>query len=104
MLAVTGVQRASALPDVPTVSEAGIPGYEMNTWYCVLAPAATPPDVVNKLGTEIARIVKLPQVRERLGHEGLEPAGTMPQAFAAYIKSEVAKWAKVARSAGIKID
>ena len=104
VLAVTGAQRAGALPDVPTVSEAGIPGYEMNTWYGVLAPAATPPDIVNKLGTEIVRIVKLPPVRERLGHEGLDPAGTLPQEFAAYIKAEVAKWAKVARTAGIKID
>ena len=86
------------------MSEAGIPGYEMNTWYGVLAPAATPPDIVNKLGTEIVRIVKLPQVRERLGHEGLDPAGTTPQEFAAYIKAEVAKWAKVARAAGIKIE
>jgi tripartite-type tricarboxylate transporter receptor subunit TctC len=104
VLAVTGTQRAAALPDVPTVSEAGVPGYEMNSWYGVLAPAATPQDIVNKAGTEIARIVKLPQVRERLSHEGLEPAGTTPQAFAAYIKVEVAKWAKVARSAGIKIE
>lgn len=99
-----GARRAAALPDVPTVSEAGVPGYEMNSWYGVLAPAATPQDVVNKAGAEIARIVKLSQVRERLSHEGLEPAGTTPQEFAAYIKAEVAKWARVVRSAGIKVE
>ena len=104
VLAVTGSQRAAALPDVPTVSEAGVAGYEMNSWYGVLAPAATPPDIVNKAGAEIARIVKLQPVRERLSHEGLEPAGTLPPEFAAYIKAEVAKWARVVKSAGIRID
>lgn len=104
VLAVTGSQRATAIPDVPTVSEVGVPGYEMNSWYGVLAPAATPQDIVNKAGAEIARIVKLPQVRERLSHEGLEPAGTTPQEFAAYIKAEVAKWTRVVRTAGIKVE
>ena len=104
VLAVTGAQRAAAIPDVPTVSEAGVDGYEMNSWYGVLMPGATPPDIVNKVGAEIARIVKLRETRERMSHEGLEPAGTLPPEFAAYIKSEVAKYAKVVRAAGIKID
>ena len=103
-LAVTGSSRASAIPDLPTIAEAGLPGYAMNSWYGVLAPASTPRDIVEKLSTEIVRIVRLPDVRERLVSEGQEPAGTTAEAFAAYLRAEVEKWARVVKAAGIPVE
>jgi tripartite-type tricarboxylate transporter receptor subunit TctC len=103
-LAVTGSSRAAAIPDLPTIAEAGIPGYELNSWYGVLAPAATPRDIVQKLSAEIVRIVRLPDVREHLVYEGQEPAGTTAEAFAAYLRAEVEKWARVVRVAGIPVE
>jgi len=100
-LASTGARRAAAVPDLPTVAEAGVPGYELNSWYGVLAPAATPHDIVAKLNAEMVRILRLSETRERLTHEGVEPAGTTSEEFAAYIKAEIAKWARVIRAAGI---
>jgi tripartite-type tricarboxylate transporter receptor subunit TctC len=100
-LAVTGAARTQAMAQLPTVAEAGIPGYEMNSWYGVLAPGATPRDIVLKLSAEIVRIIKLPETRERLAHEGQEAAGTTADEFAAYLRSEVEKWSRVVKSAGI---
>lgn len=103
-LAVTGRARSSALPDLPTVAEAGVPGYELNSWYGVLAPAHTSPEIVNKLGSEIIRVLRLPDVRERMLHEGVEPAGTTPEEFGAYIRSEIAKWTRVVKATGARVD
>jgi len=100
-LASTGARRAAAVPDLPTVAETGVPGYELNSWYGVLAPAATPHDIVAKLNAEMIRILRLPETRERLTHEGVEPAGTTSEEFAAYIKAEIAKWARMIKTAGI---
>jgi tripartite-type tricarboxylate transporter receptor subunit TctC len=87
---------------LPTVAETGVKGYEASTWYGVLAPARTPRAVIERLHGEIVKIVAAPEIRERLGAQGFEPAGTTPEEFAGYIKFEIAKWGKVIRTAGIK--
>jgi tripartite-type tricarboxylate transporter receptor subunit TctC len=94
-LAVTGSQRSSLLPDLPTIAESGLPGYEMINWLGMFAPAGTPRTVVERLSTEIVRIITSPDVRERLNALGAEPAPLAGDAFAPFVKSEVAKWAKV---------
>ena len=101
-LAVTGPRRASALPDVPTVAQAGLPGYESVQWYGVLAPAGTPAAVVNKLQAEIVRALKTPEVRAAMAQEGADPVGSTADEFAVFIRSEIAKWAQVVKTAGIQ--
>ena len=103
-LAVAAPTRTPVLPDVPTIAEAaGLPGYGMVSWFGVLAPAGTPSQVIARLNTEINRIVQNPQVaKEKLGPVGLEPVGTTPEAFAEVLKTELVKYAKVAKDAGIK--
>jgi tripartite-type tricarboxylate transporter receptor subunit TctC len=101
-LAVTSGKRTDALPGVPTIAEAGVPGYESVQWYGVLAPAGTPRDVVQRLYTEIAKALRSGDVRERLAADGAEPVGNTPEEFAAFIRAEIDKWAKVARAAGIQ--
>jgi tripartite-type tricarboxylate transporter receptor subunit TctC len=103
-LALTAAKRSPALPDVPTVAESGVAGYETASWYGVLAPAGTPQPIVDRLNREIVRIVQLPEVRERLAAEGAEPVGNSPEEFAAHIKRELARWAKVIRQARIQPD
>ena len=100
--AVTGAKRSAALPELPTMQEAGVKGYESSTWYGVLAPTGTPVDIVNKLNAEIVGILKQPETNERLSQEGAEPVGNTPAQFGAHIKSEIEKWRKVIRAAGIK--
>jgi tripartite-type tricarboxylate transporter receptor subunit TctC len=94
-------KRSTALPDVPTGAEAGLPGFVANAWYGILAPAGTPADTVTKLQQEIARILETSEVKERFAQQGAEPIGNTPDEFDAFIKSEVAKWAKVVQDAGI---
>ena len=101
-LAVTTPKRLAALPDVPTVAESGLPGYETSTWGGLLAPAGTPAATVALLNAEVDRILALPDVRQRFENAGMEPAGGTPQQFAAFIASETTKWAKVAAQAGIQ--
>lgn len=101
-LAVTTPKRLPALPDVPTVAEAGLPGYETSTWGGLLAPAGTPKAVVAKLAAETTRILALPDVRERMLAAGVEPVGGTPEQYAAFIGSEMVKWGKVAKAAGIQ--
>ncbi len=100
-LALTGAKRSSALPEVPTVAEAGVPGYVTSSWYGVLAPAGTPKPVIDRLSREIIKIVQMPEVRERLAGEGAEPVGSTPAEFAAHIKAELARWSKVIKQANI---
>jgi tripartite-type tricarboxylate transporter receptor subunit TctC len=100
-LAVTSAKRSEALPDVPTIAEAGVPGYESVQWYGVLAPAGTAREIVTRLHAEIVRALGEPDVRERLAADGAEPVGSTPEQFAAFIRSEIDKWARVARAAGI---
>ena len=101
-LGTTGAQRAAVLPEYPTVAEAGVPGYEASQWYGVLAPAQTPGEIVKRLHTEVVRILKTPDMRQKLVADGTDPVGSSPDEFARYIRSELAKWGKVARDAGIK--
>ena len=103
-LAVTGGHRSPALPELPTMTEAGIRGYESSTWYGVLAPKATPRAVIMKLHNEIVAIITLPQVKNHLLVEGAEPVGNTPEQFGAFIKSEIDKWGKVIRAAGLRSD
>ena len=100
-LAVTTVTRSPALPDLPTMQEGGVPRYEVTPWYGVVAPAGTPPAIVNKLNREIVRIVHLPDVIQKMATDGSEPVGSTPEQFAAHIKSEVEKWRDLIRKTGI---
>jgi tripartite-type tricarboxylate transporter receptor subunit TctC len=104
VLAVTGKHRSPELPGVPTVDEAGVPGYEVSPWYGLLAPAGTPPAVVARLSSEVTRIVRAPQMREQLAAQGAEPAGGTPEEFAKTLRDDAAVWGKVVKEAGIRAD
>ena len=102
--AVTSPQRLAQLPDVPTVAEAGLPGYDSTGWFGVVAPAGTPPAVIARLNAEFTAALNDEAVRSTLRAQGVEPSPSTPEAFEAYIRSETAKWAKVIRTANIKIE
>jgi tripartite-type tricarboxylate transporter receptor subunit TctC len=99
-LAVTTVNRSALLPDLPTIAEAGLTGYEANNWFGVLVPAKTPRVIVTQLNREIVSILNAPDVKESLFRQGFEPSPSTPEAFGAYIKSESVKWAKVVKESG----
>ena len=101
-LAVTGAQRSPAAKELPTMIEAGVKGYESSTWYGLLAPAGTPADIVGKLSAEVVAILKSPEMNDRLSKEGADPVGNTPAEFARHIQSEIEKWRKVIRAAGIQ--
>ena len=103
-LAVTSAKRSPVTPDVPTLAEAGLPGYEVINWYGVLGPAGLPKDMVAKLNGEIHRILTLPDVKERLASQGAEVLTSTPQEFGIFIKSETEKWAKVVQFSGARVD
>ena len=104
LLATTGKQRMPNLPEVPTIREAGIEGADVLIWYGVVAPAATPKDVVARLNREIVKIMNTPDVREKFSQQGVDPASSTPDEFAQMIRDEVTRWGKVIRSAGIKLE
>jgi tripartite-type tricarboxylate transporter receptor subunit TctC len=101
-LAVTTASRASAMPELPTLHESGLPGYERSSWQGVLAPAGTPAEVIAQLNAAIAEAVNSPELKEAFRREGLDPHTTTPQAFAAHIRSETARTAKLFRQIGLK--
>jgi tripartite-type tricarboxylate transporter receptor subunit TctC len=101
-IAVTTLKRSAALPDLPTIAESGLAGYDANTWGGILAPAGTPKDVAGKLNVEINKALAAADVRAKLAAAGIEIQGGTPGVFADYIKAEVAKWAKVTKDAGIE--
>jgi tripartite-type tricarboxylate transporter receptor subunit TctC len=103
-LAVTGLARSPKLPDIPTVSESGLPGYEVVLWYGVSAPAKTPASIVNRLNQDIVAIMQSTEMRERLASEAGQPVGNTPEQFEKIIRADVAKWAKIVRESGIKAD
>jgi tripartite-type tricarboxylate transporter receptor subunit TctC len=103
-LGVTSRQRSAVVPDVPTIAESGLPGYEATTWYGMLAPAKTPRSIVNRLNQEMSDVLKLPDIREKLLAQGLEPVGNKPAEFASIISTELVKWSKVVATAGLKAE
>ena len=103
-LAVTGRARVPAFPSIPTVAEQGYPGFEFNSWFGVLAPAGTPPAAVRRLNRELARILQLPETRERFAALGIEPTSSTPERFATQIKEELARWTPIVKAANIKED
>ena len=102
-LAVSPAKRSAAVPELPTVAEAGVPGYDSGAWFGLVAPANTPKDIVAKLSRETARILKLPDVSARLLDLGAEPVGGTPEQFSAHIKAEITKWAKVIKDANVEL-
>ena len=103
-LAVTGAQRLSLAPEVPTVSEAGLPGYEVTSWYGIVAPARTPRPVIARLSNEVAKIAHDPKMKARLLSQGLELVGSTPEEFDAHIRREIEKWQKVLTAANLRQD
>lgn len=103
-LAVSSAGRSKAFPELPSVAEAGVPGYEVSGWYGLVAPAATPQPVIVRLNRELVRVLQLPDIVEYFAKDGIEPAGSAPDRFAAHVRVEVAKWKKVVDAAGIAID
>lgn len=103
-IAVTSARRSPSLPELPTVAEAGVKGYEVSTWYGVLAPARTPKGIVTRLHGEIVKILAAAETRDKLLAQGFEPVGSTPDEFGVYIQSEIAKWGKVIKAAGIKAE
>jgi tripartite-type tricarboxylate transporter receptor subunit TctC len=103
-LAVTTLKRSPLIPELPSIAEAGVPGYSIDSWYGIVAPAKTSPAVVNKLNAEIVRALKSPNVAAHLVKEGSVPVGSSPAEFASTIQAEIAKWAKVIAAAKLKFE
>ena len=102
--AVTSAKRLPPLPEVPTVAESGVPGYEAVNWYGVLVPAGTPKEIVTRLHGDITRILKAPDVQKRFATEGGDIVADTPEQFAAFIRKEIPKWTAVVKTAGVKVD
>jgi tripartite-type tricarboxylate transporter receptor subunit TctC len=103
-IAVTSLKRAPALPDIPTISESGLPGFEASSWFGVLAPAGTPAPIVARINAEVNKWLQSADAREKLISQGAEAAGGSPEQFAAHIRAESDKWAKVVKASGAKVD
>lgn len=103
-IAVANGKRSAAFPEVPTIAEAGVPGYEASAWYGLFAPAGTPPAVIAKLNAEVVRALSDPALRQRLATLGAEPAGSSPGELARFVRAEYDKWGRVVREAGIRLD
>jgi tripartite-type tricarboxylate transporter receptor subunit TctC len=104
ILAVTTPKRASGAPDIPTLAESGFPGFDTSLWFGLLAPAATPKDIVAKVHDDVIQVLKLPDVKARIAEQGADIVGDTPAEFAAFIASESAKYAKIIKQAGVKLD
>src|SRR5262245_15027258 len=103
-LAVTSAKRSGSAPDIPTVAESGVPGYEASSWFAFLAPAATPKSIVTQLNGVALKTLQTKEVRDLLLRQGMDPAGSTPDEVDAYLRSEIAKWTRVVKEAGIKAD
>ena len=102
--AVTSAKHALALPELPTIAESGVPGYEVTSWNAILAPAGTPKEIITRLNGELNKIIAAPDMRQRLIDNGFEPVGGSPEKATEKIHSEILKWAPVVKAAGIKVD
>jgi tripartite-type tricarboxylate transporter receptor subunit TctC len=103
-IAVTTAKRSALLPDLPTVSEAGLAGFDANNWYGLVVPAKTPRAIIDQLNAEVTKILAMPEVKTILFNQGLDPAPGTPEQFGAYIKSERVKWARVIKESGAKAE
>ena len=103
-IAVTSAKRASAVPNLPTVAEAGVPGYEATSWNGIFAPAKTPRPIIDKVHAEVVKILNTPDVREKLMAAGSDPVGSTPEEFLVFVKSELARWGKVIRENNIRAE
>ena len=103
-LAVTGKQRSPGVPNLPTVAEAGVPGYDVGAWFGIVVPKGTPRALVNKLNSEILRVTRLPEAREQFAAQGAEAISSTPEEFAQHLRVEIDKWAKVAKAANLRAD
>jgi tripartite-type tricarboxylate transporter receptor subunit TctC len=101
-LAISSAKRSPLAPNLPTIAEAGFPGFETDTWYGVIAPARTSAAVVNRINRDIVRLLELPEVRTKFEQQGAQPAGSTPEEFRAFIRTEVAKWAKIIKAARVE--
>ena len=103
-LAVTSAQRSPAAPELPTVAEQGLPGYDVVSWFGIVAPAGTPADIVKRLNEDVRRVLVVPEFQERLKDEGGRSLAMTPEEFTAFIRNETVRWAKVVRDVGAKLD
>lgn len=103
-LAVTGVQRSGVLPDLPTVAQSGLPGYEVSAWFGIFAPADLPQPIVRRLNGEFVKAMQHPDLKHRLASQGADPLTSTPEEFAAFQRTEIDKWAKVVKASGIKVE
>jgi tripartite-type tricarboxylate transporter receptor subunit TctC len=103
-LATTGATRSPGAPELPTVAESGVPGYEVSAWYGVLAPAGTPRPIVNRVSHDLARMLRIPEVRDALLAQGTDPVGSSPEEFGRHLRNEIEKWAKVVQASGLHAD
>jgi tripartite-type tricarboxylate transporter receptor subunit TctC len=103
-LAITSASRNPSAPELPTMSEAGVPGFEVTAWFGVLAPAGTPQPVLAKLHIDVVRMINMPDVKERFLSQAAEPIGSTPAEFAAFINAEIGKWSRVIKESGAKVE
>jgi len=103
-LAVTTEKRSALVPDLPTMAESGVPGFDISTWFGIMAPAGTPPDVIAKWNTDLVKVLNSPDMRERMTAQGAEAAPDTPAEFSAFIARELAKYARIVKASGAKVD
>ena len=103
-LAISSAKRSAAAPELPTVAESGMPGYESGTWFGLFAPASTPREIINRLNSELVRIIATADMKARLLDQGADPVTGTPEQFRAFVKTELAKWSKVVKAVGIKLE
>ena len=103
-IAITSAERSPSVPDVPTMIESGLPGFEITAWFGFMAPAGTPTALVHKISADIARVVAMPDVRERILAQASVPVGNTPEEYDAFIRAEIVKWSKVVKQANVQAD